>query len=70
MPQMSCMYTLDISLEKFLAACSDSELIELDFLLEREFRIRKDKSERRSTTKTRRTLRNTKNNIIIKELKA
>jgi hypothetical protein len=45
MPQMNFLHTLDVNLERFLEACSDSELIELDFLLDREFRIRKEKEE-------------------------
>jgi len=58
MPQINFMHTLDINLEKFLAACSYSELMELDILLERELRIRNQQDE------------NINNEIEIKELKA
>jgi len=58
MPKINFMHSLDINLEKFLAACSYSELMELDILLDRELRIRNQQDE----TQT--------NEIEIKELEA
>ena len=44
MPKINFYQTLDVSPEKYLQACSDTELQELDLLLDRELRIRKSKS--------------------------
>lgn len=40
MPSISQQFTLSVTIEQFVKACSDSELQELDLLLSREFRRR------------------------------
>lgn len=43
MPKMNFNYTLDINLERFVRECSDSELLELYILIDREIGQRENK---------------------------